>query len=144
MPPGLEAPLDNTTEMGPQNANDCVLEVQKHVPLSRIQRLIAKRMLASKHSKPCFYLAKRTDVTDLMAMRHTLTKTLGVKITSNSFFIHALALLGIEAGDALFVGDDPRWDVEGPRALGMRTALVDRTGRNPDALHGLVGLTKLL
>ena len=59
-------------------------------------------------------------------------------------FIHALALLGIEAGDALFVGDDPRWDVEGPRALGMRTALVDRTGRNPDALHGLVGLTKLL
>jgi pyruvate dehydrogenase E2 component (dihydrolipoamide acetyltransferase) len=49
-------------------------------------------MLASKHSKPCFYLATRADVTDLMAMRHDLTKALGVKITSNAFFIHALAL----------------------------------------------------
>ncbi len=62
------------------------------VPLSRIQRLIADRMLAAKHSKPCFYLATRADVTDLMAMRHDLSKALGVKVTSNAFFIHALAL----------------------------------------------------
>jgi len=62
------------------------------VPLSRIQRLIAGRMLASKRSKPCFYLAARADVTDLMAMRHTLSKALGVKVTSNAFLIHALAL----------------------------------------------------
>ena len=61
------------------------------VPLSRIQRLIAERMLAAKHNKPCFYLATRADVTDLMAMRHDLSKTLGVKVTSNAFFIRALA-----------------------------------------------------
>jgi pyruvate dehydrogenase E2 component (dihydrolipoamide acetyltransferase) len=61
------------------------------VPLSRIQRLIGARMLAAKHSKPCFYLATRADVTDLMAMRHDLSKALGVKVTSNAFFIHALA-----------------------------------------------------
>jgi pyruvate dehydrogenase E2 component (dihydrolipoamide acetyltransferase) len=60
-------------------------------PLSRIQRLIGERMLAAKHSKACFYLAMRADVTDLMAMRHDLSKTLGVKVTSNAFFIHALA-----------------------------------------------------
>jgi len=59
-------------------------------------------------------------------------------------FTHALTLLGVEARDALFVGDDPRWDAEGPRALGMRAALVDRTGRNPDALRGLEGLLMLI
>jgi pyruvate dehydrogenase E2 component (dihydrolipoamide acetyltransferase) len=66
------------------------------VSLSRIQRLIAGRMLASKQSKPCFYQATRADVTDLMAMRHTLSKALGVKVTSNAFLIHALALAARE------------------------------------------------
>ncbi len=63
-----------------------------YVPLSRIQRLIGARMLASKQSKPCFYLAARADVTELMARRHELSKALGVKVTSNAFFIRALAL----------------------------------------------------
>jgi len=67
-----------------------------HVPLSRIQRLIAGRMLASKRSKPCFYLEIRADVTELMGMRHRLSKRLGVKITSNAFFIRALALAATE------------------------------------------------
>ncbi len=62
------------------------------VPLSRIQRLIGVRMLASKQTKPCFYLAARADVTELMARRHELSKALGVKVTSNAFFIRALAL----------------------------------------------------
>ena len=65
-------------------------------PLSRIQRLIAERMLAAKHNKPCFYLAARVDVTDLMAMRHDLSKAFGVKVTSNAFFIRALALAARE------------------------------------------------
>ncbi len=67
-----------------------------HAPLSRIQRLIAGRMLASKRNKACFYLEIRADVTDLMGMRHRLSKRLGVKITSNAFFIRALALAAAE------------------------------------------------
>ncbi len=67
-------------------------KMDSHVPLSRIQRLIAARMLASKRSKPCFFLETRADVTELMGMRHHLSKALGVKITSNAFFIRALAL----------------------------------------------------
>jgi pyruvate dehydrogenase E2 component (dihydrolipoamide acetyltransferase) len=63
-----------------------------HVPLSRIQRLIGERMLNSKQTKPCFYLAARADVTALMDSRHTLSKSLRVKVTSNAFFIRALAL----------------------------------------------------
>jgi FMN phosphatase YigB (HAD superfamily) len=28
----------------------------------------------------------------------------------------------------VFVGDDPRWDIAGPRAIGMDALLIDRTG----------------
>jgi pyruvate dehydrogenase E2 component (dihydrolipoamide acetyltransferase) len=62
------------------------------VPLTRIQKLIAKRMLDSKRSKPSFYLEAKADITELMAIRPKLRKSLGVKITSNTFYIHALAL----------------------------------------------------
>jgi pyruvate dehydrogenase E2 component (dihydrolipoamide acetyltransferase) len=62
------------------------------VPLTRIQKLIGRRMIFSKRTKPCFYLESQIDVTDLMAMRPKLRKSLGIRITSNTFFIHALAL----------------------------------------------------
>lgn len=65
---------------------------QKVVPLSRIQRLIGKRMSASKATKPCFYIGLKADVTELMDQRHKLKKALGIKITTNSFYIRALAL----------------------------------------------------
>lgn len=63
-----------------------------HVPLTRIQKLIGERMSLSKMSKPCCYLETKTDVTELMAIRPKLRKSLGVKITTNTFYIHALAL----------------------------------------------------
>lgn len=66
-----------------------------NIPLTRIQRLIGRRMLQSKHNKPCFYLEVEADITDLMAYRPRLRKTFGVKITTNTFYIHALAL-GVE------------------------------------------------
>lgn len=70
--------------------------LQTQIPLTRIQKLIGERMLASKRTKPCFYLERRIDVTDLMAGRHKLSKALGVKITSNTFLIRALALAARE------------------------------------------------
>ncbi len=65
---------------------------QTVIPLTRIQKLIAERMLLSKRTKPCFYLERRADVTVLMADRHKFSKQLGVKVTSNAFLIRALAL----------------------------------------------------
>jgi pyruvate dehydrogenase E2 component (dihydrolipoamide acetyltransferase) len=62
------------------------------IPVTRIQKLIGERMLESKRSKPCFYIQSRADVTELMSLRPKLSKSLGAKITSNSFFIRALAL----------------------------------------------------
>lgn len=62
------------------------------VPLTRIQKLIVERMLKSKQTKPCFYLEAKADVTELMHMRPKLRKSFGVKITTNAFYIRALAL----------------------------------------------------
>ena len=62
------------------------------VPLLPIQKLIGKRMLRSKTTKPCFYLEAKADVTDLVNMRPRLRKALGVKITTNAFYIRCLSL----------------------------------------------------
>jgi putative hydrolase of the HAD superfamily len=43
-------------------------------------------------------------------------------------FEYVLQELDVEPGDCLFVGDDPRWDLVGPRALGMEAILIDRAG----------------
>jgi len=65
---------------------------KKHIPLTRIQKLIGERMLKSKLSKPCFYIGSKADITELMAIRPKLRKSLGVKITTNAFYIRALGL----------------------------------------------------
>lgn len=50
-----------------------------------------------------------------------------------SIFRAALDRLGVQAGEALMVGDNVRHDVEGALATGMRAALLHR----PDTLHPL-------
>ena len=60
--------------------------------LTRVQKLIGERMAESKLSKPCFYIESKADVTELMGLRPKLRKSLGVKITTNAFYIRALAL----------------------------------------------------
>ncbi|MBN2336428.1 HAD family hydrolase [Candidatus Bathyarchaeota archaeon] len=59
-------------------------------------------------------------------------------------FHFTLDRLGLEAGDCLFVGDDPRWDVAGPRAVGMEAVLIDRAGVNPGAVHSLNEILELV
>jgi pyruvate dehydrogenase E2 component (dihydrolipoamide acetyltransferase) len=49
-------------------------------------------MLQSKLSKPCFYIELKADVTELMGLRQKLRKSLGVKITTDAFYVRALAL----------------------------------------------------
>jgi len=62
------------------------------LPLTRIQRLIGARMLASKRNKPCYYMEIRADVTELMGMRHGLSRALGVKVTTGTFYMRAMAV----------------------------------------------------
>lgn len=62
------------------------------VPVTRIQKLIGERMLQSKLNKPCFYIESKADVTELMGLRPKLRKSLGVRITTDAFYIRATAL----------------------------------------------------
>ena len=66
------------------------------IALSRIQRLIGQRMLDSEQSKPCIHLQCGIDITELMYLRPGLKKSLGVKITTNAFYIKAVALAAAE------------------------------------------------
>jgi len=70
------------------------LEHVRHTetPLTRIQKLIASRMLASKLSKPCFYIEAHADVGEILTFRKKLTKKAATKITTNTFFLRALAV----------------------------------------------------
>jgi HAD superfamily hydrolase (TIGR01549 family) len=58
-------------------------------------------------------------------------------------FRAALELIGAEAAESAMVGDSLEDDVEGARALGMRTVLIDRLGRYPDIDGRIASLGEL-
>jgi pyruvate dehydrogenase E2 component (dihydrolipoamide acetyltransferase) len=88
-------------------------KTETRIPMSRIQKLIGQRMLESKQTKPCCYIGIKADTTELMDSRHELKKRLGVKITSNAFYIKALGLavrefplmVGSLQGDSIKIAD---------------------------------------
>ncbi len=88
-------------------------EPRTSIPMSRIQKLIGQRMLESKLTKPCYYIGIDSDTTELMDSRHQLKKQLGVKITSNAFYIKTLGLavkefplmVGSIIGDSIKIAD---------------------------------------
>jgi putative hydrolase of the HAD superfamily len=47
-------------------------------------------------------------------------------------FVAALEKLGVSPAECVFLGDHPRWDVEGARAIGMTSVLIDRANEYPD------------
>jgi putative hydrolase of the HAD superfamily len=63
-------------------------------------------------------------------------------------FEHVLKVLSARPQQCLFVGDDPRWDLAGPRAVGMEAVLVDRShsphGPGENVIWGLAGLATVL
>ncbi len=50
-------------------------------------------------------------------------------------FDFTLEKLGVPAGKCLFVGDDPRWDIAGPAAIGMDSLLISRHDEWTDQNH---------
>lgn len=62
----------------------------KGVVLTHIQKIIGKRMLESKKTKPCFYIDLNADVSYLMKFRKSLRKRIDIKITTNTFYLHAI------------------------------------------------------
>jgi putative hydrolase of the HAD superfamily len=60
-----------------------------------------------------------------------------------SIFTRMLGLLGVDAAEAVMVGDTVEDDIEGAQAVGMRALLVDRLGRYPDRAERLDDLRAL-
>lgn len=70
--------------------------------------------------------------------RMIISSEVGAEKPAAAIFRRALEDLGLDAGEVLHVGDDPRMDWEGARALGMRVFELDR------ARGGLEGVVALL
>jgi pyruvate dehydrogenase E2 component (dihydrolipoamide acetyltransferase) len=83
------------------------------VPVNRLQRITAERMLKSKREIPCFYLTVRVDMTDLVACRAKTNEGASVKVAFNDYLIKAVAtglekfplMTGQLAGDAIKLAD---------------------------------------
>jgi putative hydrolase of the HAD superfamily len=55
----------------------------------------------------------------------------GIEKPDPAIFDRALVRAGVAAADAAYVGDNPEFDVDPARALGMAAILIDRRGRFP-------------
>jgi len=64
------------------------------VPMSRLQKITAQKMLRSKREIPCFYLTVRADVTGLVELRARMNGGED-KISFNDFIMRAVAI-GLE------------------------------------------------
>jgi pyruvate dehydrogenase E2 component (dihydrolipoamide acetyltransferase) len=65
------------------------------IPLNRLQKITAQKMLKSKQEIPCFYLSVRADVTDLVEFRTKFNQTSDIEVAYNDFIIRAVAI-GLE------------------------------------------------
>lgn len=61
----------------------------------------------------------------------------GWRKPARPIFEYAMERLGVTPDQCIFVGDDPRWDVEGPRAAGIEAVLIDRAGAAEGAIASL-------
>jgi HAD superfamily hydrolase (TIGR01549 family) len=60
-----------------------------------------------------------------------LDRDVGWRKPSERIFKSALKTLRASPAECLFVGDEPKWDLEGPRAIGIDAVLIDRKGVMP-------------
>jgi putative hydrolase of the HAD superfamily len=72
----------------------------------------------------------------------------GWRKPARQIFDYTLVKFAASAADCVFIGDDSRWDIEGPRAIGMDAILIDRTAKTSHpqktAVQNLDEFVKLL
>ena len=75
------------------------IKLGETIPLNRIQKITAQKMLQSKREIPCFYLTVKADVTGIVELRTKMNKTSPskgrIKISYNDFIMRAVAI-GLE------------------------------------------------
>jgi pyruvate dehydrogenase E2 component (dihydrolipoamide acetyltransferase) len=68
------------------------IRLGQSIPLSRLEKMVGRRMLQSKREIPCFYLSVRADVSKLAALRDKLNQTGDIRIAYHDFIMRATAL----------------------------------------------------
>lgn len=68
----------------------------------------------------------------------------GVTKPDPRIFHYALEMIRVAPGDVLLCGDDPRRDMAGAAAVGVRCVLVDREQRYPDVAQRVSSLAELM
>jgi putative hydrolase of the HAD superfamily len=59
----------------------------------------------------------------------------GWRKPARQIFLYALEKLSALPQDCVFVGDEPKWDVVGPRAIGITPILIDRSGARQSSVE---------
>jgi pyruvate dehydrogenase E2 component (dihydrolipoamide acetyltransferase) len=91
------------------------------IPLNRMQKVIAQRMLRSKLEIPCFYLTVTADMTKLVDYRTERNKTAEVKIAYNDFLVKAVAT-GLE-NFPIMTGQLKDNNIQLPESVGVGLAI---------------------
>jgi len=85
------APAATPTTAAPATVPAAEAKLGSTVPVNRLQRITAERMLKSKQEIPCFYLTVKADVTKMVAHRAELNAAGDVKVSFNDYIIKAVA-----------------------------------------------------
>jgi len=88
----LEEEIFGDDEIAGQTLTEQEYEIKlgAMIPLSKIQKLTALKMIESKKRIPCFYLNVRIDVTDIVELREKLNEQSEPKISYNDFLVRAV------------------------------------------------------
>ena len=110
-PTTIDAEVGGKIKGTPEGEKPAAEEIKlgQTIPMSRVQKITAQKMVQSKQEKPCFYLTVKVDVAELMKMRERLNRTSEVKISYHDFIMRAVSkglekfpiMTGKLAGDAI-------------------------------------------
>ena len=105
--------------------------------LTKLRRRGYKLAIVSNTCIPGFVLDKHLDLHQLREFFpvRIYSSEFGVPKPNPSIFHEALNVMGVNASEAIFVGDRVKTDIIGARGVGMRTVLrqLDARWENPDA-----------
>jgi pyruvate dehydrogenase E2 component (dihydrolipoamide acetyltransferase) len=102
------------------------IKLGQTLPVSRLQKVTAQKMLRSKRELPCFYLNIRADVTDLVAYRDKLNQANKEEVSYNDFIIKALAI-GLEKFP-IMTGQIDGDDIKIAKSIGIGLAISTPEG----------------
>lgn len=81
---------------------------------------------------------KRFGLTEYVDMA-IFCRDVGWRKPDSRIFEYALEKLSLKTDECIFIGDDPRWDIAGPKAIGMEAILINRKNVNQEVKEQEIG-----